>query len=35
LHFDFPMAEENPNLSLPVANNNIAHEIVDTLSFSN
>jgi hypothetical protein len=35
LHFDFPVAQENPNLSLPVANNAIAHEIINTLSFTN
>lgn len=33
LHFDFPSGQEDPNISLPVANNTIAHEIVDTLSF--
>ena len=34
LHFDFPMAQENGNLSLPVANNGIAHEIMNTLVFT-
>lgn len=34
LRFDFPVAEENPNLSLPVANNGTAHEIMDTLIFT-
>lgn len=29
--FDFPVAEENPNIYLPVNNNEIAHEIVNTL----
>jgi hypothetical protein len=32
LLFDFPVAQENPNISLPVANNAIAHEIVNTLT---
>lgn len=32
LRFDFPVADENPNISLPVANNAIAQEIVATLS---
>jgi hypothetical protein len=31
LRFDFPVAEENPNISLPVANNAVAHEILGTL----
>lgn len=31
LRFDFPVAEENPNLSLPVKNNAIAHQIIGTL----
>ncbi len=35
LQFDFPVAEENPNISLPVANNGIAHEIMNTLVFTN
>lgn len=35
LRFDFPVAQENPNLSLPIANNAVAHEIVDTLVFTN
>jgi hypothetical protein len=34
LRFDFPVAEENPNISLPVANNAVAHQIVDTLVFT-
>ena len=34
LRFDFPVAEENPNLSLPVANNEVAHDIVNTLVFT-
>lgn len=34
LRFDFPIAEENPNLSLPVANNGVAHNIINTLVFS-
>jgi hypothetical protein len=29
--FDFPLAEENPNIHLPVNNNEIAHDIVNTL----
>ena len=29
--FEFPVAEANPNLSEPVANNAVAHEIVNTL----
>jgi hypothetical protein len=33
LRFDFPVAEENPNISLPVANNALAQGIVGTLSF--
>lgn len=33
LHFDFPTAVEDPNLSLPVANNGVAHEIMNTLVF--
>jgi len=33
LRFDFPMAQENLNISLPVANNGVAHEIMDTLVF--
>lgn len=35
LRFDFPVSQENPNLSLPEANNAIAHEIVNTLVFTN
>jgi hypothetical protein len=35
LRFDFPVAEENPNLSLPVANNEIARGIMNTLVFTN
>jgi hypothetical protein len=35
LRFDFPSAQENPNLSFPVKNNEIAHEIVGTLTFQN
>lgn len=35
LRFDFPVAQENPNLSLPVANNAVAHEILNTLVFTN
>lgn len=31
LRFDFPTAEENPNLSSPAHNNAVAHEIIDTL----
>ena len=34
LRFDFPVAQENPNISLPVANNSIAHEIVDSLVYT-
>ncbi len=34
LRFDFPVARENPNLSLPVANNYVAHQIVNTLVFT-
>ncbi len=34
LRFDFPVAQENPNLSLPEANNVIAHEIMNTLVFT-
>ncbi len=34
LKFDFPTASENPNLSLPVANNGVAHEIMNTLVFT-
>ena len=34
LRFDFPVARENPNLSLPVANNAIAHQIINTLVFT-
>jgi hypothetical protein len=34
LRFDFPSPQENPNLSLPVANNGIAHEILGTLVFT-
>lgn len=33
LRFDFPVAEENPNISLPVANNAVVQEIVGTLRF--
>jgi hypothetical protein len=33
LRFDFPVAEENPNISLPVINNGLAYGIVNTLSF--
>jgi hypothetical protein len=35
LRFDFPIAQENPNINLPVAHNAIAHEIVQTLKFGN
>ncbi len=35
LRFDFPVAEENPNISLPVANNAIAQGIVGMLRFGN
>jgi hypothetical protein len=35
LRFDFPAAQENPNIALPVANNAIAHEMVATLQFGN
>lgn len=35
LRFDFPVAEENPNISLPVANNAIVEGIVGTLKFGN
>lgn len=31
--FDFPVAEENPNIYLPVNNNDVAHQIVNTLTF--
>jgi len=34
LRFDFPIPQENPNISLPVANSQTAHQIVDTLTFS-
>lgn len=34
LRFDFPIAQENPNISLPVANNAVAHEIINTLVFT-
>jgi len=34
LRFDFPVARENLNLSLPVANNAIAHQIINTLVFT-
>jgi hypothetical protein len=34
LRFDFPVARENPNLSLPVINNGVAHQIVNTLIFT-
>jgi hypothetical protein len=34
LRFDFPVAKENPNISLPVANGQIAHEIMNTLVFT-
>jgi hypothetical protein len=34
LRFDFPMAQENSNLSLPVANNGVAHQILNTLVFT-
>jgi hypothetical protein len=33
LRFDFPVADENPNISLPVANNALAQGIVGTLVF--
>ncbi|HVO28959.1 MAG TPA: hypothetical protein VMT81_03185 [Candidatus Paceibacterota bacterium] len=33
LEFDFPAAEENPNISLPVANNATIREIMETLTF--
>jgi hypothetical protein len=35
LQFDFPVAQENPNISLPVANNAVAHQILNTLVFTN
>jgi len=35
LRFDFPVAKENPNISLPVANNAVAHQIANTLVFTN
>lgn len=35
LQFDFPSAEENQNLFLPAANNNVAHAIINTLVFTN
>jgi hypothetical protein len=35
LRFDFPVAEEDPGIALPVANNPVAHEIMNTLSFQN
>ena len=35
LIFDFPLDQSNPNISNPSLNNNIAHEILNTLSFSN
>lgn len=31
LRFDFPVAEENPNISLPVTNNAVVQEILTTL----
>jgi hypothetical protein len=31
--FDFPVADQNPNLSLPADNNAIAHEMLGTLTF--
>ncbi len=31
IRFDFPVAKENPNISLPVANSQVAHEIINTL----
>lgn len=33
LKFDFPVADENPNLSAPANNNAVAHMIVNTLTF--
>ncbi len=35
LVFEFPVAEANPNLSEPVANSAIAHEIINTLILKN
>jgi len=32
--FDFPIADQNPNLSAPAENNIIAHQIVKTVSFT-
>ncbi len=34
LRFDFPVAKENPNIWLPVANNQVAHNIMNTLVFT-
>ena len=34
LRFDFPVQKENPNIALPVANGQIAHEIMNTLVFT-
>jgi hypothetical protein len=31
--FDFPVADANPNISSPAANNAVAHQIVKTLTF--
>ncbi len=33
LQLDFPVAEANPNLSSPIHNNALAHQIVNTLTF--
>lgn len=33
--FDFPLDQSNQNISDPSSNNKIAHEILDTLNFSN
>jgi hypothetical protein len=35
LIFDFPVTENNPNIASPLRNNVIAHEIVNTLTFTN
>ena len=34
LRFDFPIQKENPNIWLPVANGQVAHNIINTLVFT-
>ncbi len=34
IRFDFPSAQENPAISLPVANNEVARQIMNTLVFT-